>query len=190
MIIAPSELVGYVLGSLIVAMIAVLFGLEQISMDSSIVEVRCKNIAVVGGGISGLGATWSLSQSNLGFNVDVFESRARLGGSAHSGTFDGHPTDMAFTAMLRFFNLELFFDRLNVEIGQEASGASIVVEDQHGGGRHVFGNTISNNLANKSMVLNFTAEMDRLYSLKLRDQWTLGEEYLMSVTLEEYSPGH
>ena len=184
-LVANTEIPGYSIGIAIVTVIVVLFGLEVIGMDSSIVEVRCKRIAIVGGGVSGLGAAWSLSRSGEDFTVDVFESRERLGGAANSVVVNGHATDTAFTAMLRFHNVELLLEELGVEVGQTSAGNCVVAEDERGE-RFFFGNSISSNLANKSAAVSFADDIERFTTLKFRDQNSQSEHFLMTTTLDEY----
>ena len=75
-------------------------------------------IAIVGSGISGLGAAWLLSQSH---DVHLFENAERFGG--HSNTVDAHingqilPVDTGFIVYntLNYPNLVGLFEALNVE---------------------------------------------------------------------------
>jgi predicted NAD/FAD-binding protein len=48
-------------------------------------EAEIKNIAVIGSGISGLGAIWALKHSK--HRVCLYEANSRLGGHAHAVNF-------------------------------------------------------------------------------------------------------
>jgi predicted NAD/FAD-binding protein len=48
-------------------------------------KVPVKNIAVIGSGVSGLGAIWALKHSN--HRVCLYEANSRLGGHAHAVNF-------------------------------------------------------------------------------------------------------
>lgn len=60
-----------------------------------------RQIAVVGGGVSGLACLWGLRDHD--FDVHLYESHSRLGGHANTVTFDGCcrsvPVDTGFIAM-------------------------------------------------------------------------------------------
>ena len=92
-----------------------------------------KKIAVIGSGISGLGAAWALRDTA---DVTVFEKDDRLGGHACTHTFDYDGTainvDLGFIVYngLNYPNLIGFFDALGVET--EASDMSFSVSDPKG----------------------------------------------------------
>ena len=79
--------------------------------------MTASNIAVIGSGISGLSATWLLSQSQ---NVTVFEKNDRLGGHANTvmaKTAEGEvAVDTGFIVYneVNYPNLTAFFDHLGV----------------------------------------------------------------------------
>lgn len=60
-----------------------------------------RRVAVVGGGISGIGSMWGLAHEDC--EVHLFESDSRLGGHANTVMFDGCgisvPVDTGFIAM-------------------------------------------------------------------------------------------
>ncbi|MBK8199692.1 MAG: FAD-dependent oxidoreductase [Acidobacteria bacterium] len=90
-------------------------------------------IAVVGSGISGLGAAWALKDTA---DVTLFEKDHRLGGHActHTFDYDGIEThvDLGFIVYngLNYPNLIGFFDALGVETA--ASDMSFAVDDPNG----------------------------------------------------------
>lgn len=92
-----------------------------------------KKIAIIGAGISGLGAAWALKDVA---DVTVFEQDARAGGHActHVFDYDGHQTtvDLGFIVYngLNYPNLIAFFDELGVET--QASDMSFAVSDPDG----------------------------------------------------------
>ncbi len=92
-----------------------------------------KDIAIIGAGISGLGAAWALRESA---NVTLFEKDTRLGGHActHVFDYDGHETavDLGFIVYnaLNYPNLIGFFDALGVET--KTSDMSFAVCDPKG----------------------------------------------------------
>ena len=92
-----------------------------------------KNIAIIGSGISGLGAAWALRDMS---NVTLFEKEARLGGHActYQFDYDGHATavDLGFIVYngLNYPNLIGLFDALGVET--QASDMSFAVSDPNG----------------------------------------------------------
>lgn len=75
------------------------------------------NIAVVGSGISGLGAAWLLSARH---DVELFEARPRLGGHTHTVHVDGPDGPVGLDTGFMIFNrttyplLTRLFDRLEV----------------------------------------------------------------------------
>ncbi|MBY9067601.1 FAD-dependent oxidoreductase [Hyphomonas sp. WL0036] len=92
-----------------------------------------KKIAIIGAGISGLGAAWALKDHA---HVTVFEQGDRPGGHActHTFDYDGHKTsvDLGFIVYngLNYPNLIAFFDELGVET--QASDMSFAVSDPSG----------------------------------------------------------
>lgn len=95
---------------------------------------RKLNIAVVGAGISGLGAAWLLSRNH---QVTVFEKESRLGGHANTLVVDyGEreiPVDTGFIVYneANYPNLCALFDRLGV--ATERSDMSFSVSQRRGG---------------------------------------------------------
>ena len=79
-----------------------------------------KQIAVVGGGIAGVGAAWSLSRS--GYEVDIFEKGPALGGNAKTfrwRTEEGHadsPLLVVAWPQMYYHNYELLLHQLGVGI--------------------------------------------------------------------------
>lgn len=90
-------------------------------------------IAVIGGGVSGLGAAWALRDVH---DVTVFEKNTRLGGHAHTSTidYDGVQIDVdtGFIVYndLNYPNLIALFDALGVETRE--SDMSFAVSDPEG----------------------------------------------------------
>ena len=111
-----------------------------------------KKIAIIGGGISGLGAAWALKDTA---DVTLFEQDARLGGHAytHAFDYDGHPTavDLGFIVYnaLNYPNLIAFFEELGVET--KPSDMSFAVSDPAG---WEWASTLSGLFAQKRNLLN------------------------------------
>jgi len=64
-----------------------------------------RNVAIVGGGVSGLGLAWALQQSPERFDFRLFEARSRIGGNAVTADMpqdDGTsiPFDISVTACI------------------------------------------------------------------------------------------
>lgn len=70
-------------------------------MSQSSAPKSTRRVAVVGGGISGIGSMWGLAHEDC--EVHLFESDSRLGGHANTVMFDGCgisvPVDTGFIAM-------------------------------------------------------------------------------------------
>ncbi|MGB3050856.1 MAG: FAD-dependent oxidoreductase [Polyangiales bacterium] len=79
-----------------------------------------KHIAVVGGGIAGVGAAWALHRA--GYEVDLFEKGAALGGNAKTfrWSVDGGHVDSPLLVVawpqMYYHNYELLLDQLGVGI--------------------------------------------------------------------------
>lgn len=92
-----------------------------------------KKIAIIGSGISGLGAAYALRNTA---DVTVFEARNRAGGHAHTVSIDyvGTPIDVDIGFIvyngLNYPNLTGFFDALGVET--QASDMSFAVSNPDG----------------------------------------------------------
>jgi predicted NAD/FAD-binding protein len=89
-------------------------------------------VAVIGAGISGLGAAWILSQK---YEVHLFEAAPILGGHAHTAFVDDEgqsiPVDTGFLVYneLTYPNLISFFKTLNVETAK--SDMSLAIRAGH-----------------------------------------------------------
>lgn len=111
-----------------------------------------KRIAVIGSGISGLGAAWALKDTA---DVVVFERGSRAGGHActHVFDYDGHKTavDLGFIVYngLNYPNLIGFFEALGVET--QASDMSFAVSDPGG---WEWASTLSGLFAQKQNLFN------------------------------------
>lgn len=87
-----------------------------------------KRIAVIGSGISGLGAAWALKDRA---DVTLFEKRERLGGHAHTMEvdYDGEPVPVDWGFIVynthNYHNLTSFFDVLGVETIQSDMSFSV-----------------------------------------------------------------
>ncbi|MEL7545928.1 MAG: FAD-dependent oxidoreductase [Pseudomonadota bacterium] len=92
-----------------------------------------KRIAVIGSGITGLGAAYALKDTA---DITIFESRDRAGGHAHTidVDYDGHPlaVDVGFIVynQTNYPNLVGFFDALGVET--QKSDMSFAVSNPQG----------------------------------------------------------
>ncbi len=109
-------------------------------------------IAIIGSGISGLGAAWALRDTA---DVTLFEKDDRLGGHActHTFDYDGTPlnVDLGFIVYngLNYPNLIGFLDALQVET--EASDMSFSVTDPEG---WTWASTLTGIFAQKRNLLN------------------------------------
>lgn len=109
-------------------------------------------IAIIGSGISGLGAAWALRDTA---DVTLFEKDDRLGGHActHGFDYDGAPlnVDLGFIVYngLNYPNLIGFLDALEVET--EASDMSFSVTDPEG---WTWASTLTGIFAQKRNLLN------------------------------------
>lgn len=91
-------------------------------------EQEKTKIAIVGGGVSGLAASYAFLQNTTKYTVDVFESASKLGGHAHTLTVhpknekvphssSGIDVDIGFMVYndANYPNMTKWFDALNVE---------------------------------------------------------------------------
>ena len=92
--------------------------------------IRPKKIAVIGGGVSGLGAAYKLSDA---YQVTLFEAENRLGGHARtvfSGKSGQQPVDTGFIVFNypNYPELSQLFSELNVPIAKSdmSFGASLL----------------------------------------------------------------
>lgn len=82
-----------------------------------------RRIAIVGGGVSGLGAAWALDQHPDRFDFRLFEARDQVGGNAVTADMpqdDGStiPFDIAVTACIPsiYHHLVLLLERFGIEL--------------------------------------------------------------------------
>lgn len=111
-----------------------------------------KKIAIIGSGISGLGAAWALKDTA---DITVFEQDGRAGGHActHTFDYDGHRTevDLGFIVYngLNYPNLIAFFEELGA--ATQASDMSFAVSDPNG---WEWASTLPGMFAQKRNLLN------------------------------------
>jgi protoporphyrinogen oxidase len=67
-----------------------------------------KNVAIIGGGISGLYAAWRIARATSDTRIDIFESDSRLGGRIWSQEIPGIPFRAELGAM-RFRSTHALF---------------------------------------------------------------------------------
>ena len=82
-----------------------------------------RRIAIIGGGMSGLGAAWALAQHPDRFDFRLFEANDRLGGNAFTADMpqdDGTsiPFDISVTALIPsvYDHVLLLLDRFGIEL--------------------------------------------------------------------------
>ena len=144
-------------------------------------------VAVVGSGISGLGAAWLLSPEH---EVDVFEAEDRLGGHAHT-----HDVSVGYTAVCAdtgfmvynertYPNLIRFFERLGVTHSESDMSFSVQCPDED---IEWSGSSVDSifaqreNIANPAFIrmlldiFRFSRMADRLLADESVDALTLGE---------------
>ena len=127
-------------------------------------------MAVVGGGIAGVGAAWSLHRA--GFPVSLFEARATLGGNAKTHLWDveGEPiiTGLSVLAWPRelFRNYRCLIDELGVETEPIDVRYTIARDgDSFVQGRDsVLGQRYAGDLARWRRLANFVARVNRVFA--------------------------
>lgn len=151
------------------------------------VETSKLKVAVVGSGISGLGAAWLLSKK---YEVHLFESENRLGGHAHTVTVNEEagaiPIDTGFLVYneLTYPNLMAFFKELDVETVDSDMSLSVQVQQKNlewcgTSLNSVFGQR--RNLLRPSFykmlleILRFGREAEENVILARRHNWSLDE---------------
>ncbi|MDE0458748.1 MAG: NAD(P)-binding protein, partial [Chromatiales bacterium] len=84
---------------------------------------RPRRIAIVGGGISGLGAAWALNHHPDRFDIKLFEARDRIGGNAVTADMpqaDGSsiPFDISVTACIPsvYHHITLLMKEFGIEL--------------------------------------------------------------------------
>lgn len=145
-------------------------------------------IAVVGGGISGIGCAWLMSQSH---DVHLFESENRLGGHAH--TVEIHetsertiPIDTGFLVYneLTYPHLTRFFRHLDVETVDSEMSLSVQVKAKNVEWNGASLNTVfaqRSNLVRPKFyrmlfeILRFGREAEKNLHLARRHAWTLSD---------------
>jgi len=144
-------------------------------------------VAVVGAGISGLGAAWILSQK---YEVHLFEAAPILGGHAHTAFVDEGgskiPVDTGFLVYneLTYPNLIAFFKALNVETAQ--SDMSLAIRAGHKNLEWAGTNLDSVFAQRKNLfkpgfikmlldIRRFHVESEENLALSRKFKWTLGE---------------
>lgn len=144
-------------------------------------------IAVLGAGISGIGAAWLLAQK---FEVHLFESESRLGGHAHTVRVQESdrsiPVDTGFLVYNEgtYPNLIGFFETLGVETAESDMSLSIQVKNKNLEWSGTNLNTVFGQRLNllrprfyKMLleILRFSKEASTNLVLSRRHAWSLGD---------------
>ena len=117
-------------------------------------NVLKRNIAIIGGGISGMGAAYALSSAH---NVTLFEARKRLGG--HARTLIAGPIGREFPVDTGFMvfnyrnypNLNALFAKLDIPVKKSNMSFAVSLDD----GKFEYGlHQVSRLLADKKNALN------------------------------------
>lgn len=189
---------GYFMAAFIVLVIALINGVELISPDAGIVEVRCKNIAVVGGGAAGIAASWALSvDQNTDYSITMFEKDAVLGGNVlTSYSESGKPVELGvqFLGTHEYSNLHSFFRHINMSTVVDYRGLSASAEDKNGNRATMF-NYFSDfpieNTEGRQVMDGITSEIRRFQELLFYNlSETFTEEQLMTITLDQILQEH
>ncbi len=92
-------------------------------MQTDAAETMRRRIAIVGGGISGLGAAWALHHSSDRFDFRLFEAQAQIGGNAITADMpqaDGTsiPFDISVTACIPsvYHHILLLMEKFGIEL--------------------------------------------------------------------------
>lgn len=93
-----------------------------------------KQVAVIGGGVSGLAAAWHLTQNAHAkdtYEVQLFEDEDRLGGHANTVTCDGVDLDVGFMVfnLENYPNLVAWFDALGVKYENSDMSYSVSLDE-------------------------------------------------------------
>lgn len=145
---------------------------------------RTLDIAIIGGGISGLSAAWLLSRRH---RVTLFEAESRLGG--HSNTLDalGVPVDTGFIVYNErtYPNLTALFAHLDVPTRPSEMSFSVSLDD----GRLEYAGSVGGLFAQARNLASLRfwsmiCDLERFYRQAPRDLPSIG-----SATLGEYLDG-
>jgi len=92
-------------------------------MTADVTRAPPRRIAIVGGGVSGLGAAWALNHHPDRFDVRLFEANAQVGGNAITADMrqdDGHaiPFDISVTACIPsvYNHILLLMEQFGIEL--------------------------------------------------------------------------
>ncbi|WP_323672092.1 NAD(P)-binding protein, partial [Candidatus Poriferisodalis multihospitum] len=126
-----------------------------------------RRIAIIGGGMSGLGAAWALAQHPDRFDFRLFEANDRLGGNAFTADMpqdDGTsiPFDISVTALIPsvYDHVLLLLERFGIELFETKFNYSV----KYQGGRyaHDFDSAIRDQL--QPEIERFQRLLRRLHS--------------------------
>jgi len=161
--------------------------------------VKKKNVAVVGGGVSGLAAAWHLHENDKDdqYNVQLFEAEDRLGGHAYTIHVKDAGVDVDIGFMVfnndNYPNMVRWFDALGIQ--QEDSDMSLSVSLDHGSTVEWSSDGLSGLLAKPLQVLSpsfhrFVKDMVRFNSESVQLLQLSQDDPRRGVTIGQYLRHH
>ena len=154
-----------------------------------------QRIAIVGGGVGGLGAAWALSHFPQDYKVTMIEASHKLGGAAYTYYHkNGLFIEPGFAQYKRCPHLETWFNVLNVS--STINYRTLVglfpraddMEMKHSPPAELF-STATEFFANSSFPI-LRAEIDKLTNILEEFVRTKSEAELMTITLETFLIEH
>jgi len=143
-----------------------------------------RRIAIIGGGVSGLGAAWALQQNPDRFDFRLFEANSRLGGNAVTADMpqaDGAniPFDISVTACIPsvYHHIQLLTRQLGVKLVDTRFSYSVKYRGR------IYAHDLDTEIGD-----DLREEIDRFQKMLRRLQWIGGLNHTRSKFLNALNP--
>jgi len=147
-----------------------------------------QRVAIVGGGVAGLGAAWAFKRSNAEneFQVTLFEAHPALGGAAYTYYGEGGYNEHGFAVMRDYFNFELLLEELGVGTDYSTGGFSAVYHNSTNTNSTNSNTTVYSTLGLGDKFFDFYTQIGQLERDLQEAVETMHEEQLMTTTVRQF----
>lgn len=157
-------------------MTSLIFVFDMFGSDVHTIKNKESPIAIIGGGISGMAAAWSLSLN--GFNVTIFDKNDYLGGAAKTFYHNKKVYDVGFKSFKKYYIFEELLSMLSIRKDEKPSSYTSRLNDK------LYGNALPYGFHNE--IKKYEMEIKRFRKSLFDSAYTMPENKFMTMHLEDF----